>query len=534
MMRGAPSQHVSGTRTMVNFRRRIGVVAVLITLAGSQAHAADPVANPKLTARIDDLLEQQWQADGIEPTRPTSDAEFLRRVSLDLTGVTPTVSAVRDFLADTDPAKRSKLIDRLLDSRRHAVHFARIWREVMLPSSTNEQFRLGAAAPFERWLEQQFVDNRPYDETVRELLVTTGQVNAVGPALFYQAVQFKPEELAASTSRTFLGVQIQCAQCHDHPFDQWTQKDFWGFAAHFAQLRRPDDVAQFRGLVVDTGTGEVMLPDTDIVVQPRLLDGRQLDEALTAGTRREQLARWLASADNPWFARATVNRVWALLFGRGFVDPVDDFGQHNQPSHPDLLDLLARDFADHDFDMRRLLRVLTRTRAYQLSSEVTYDAARRRHAFAAMSVKSLSADQIYDCLQRVTGNRLLSSGPPSSSDVAARRAFLAKFDAPTQQVTEFQGGIPQALAMLNGQVVADASHWEKSDLLVAVTDSPFFSNAERLEILFLAALSRMPTNDERNRFEEYIAVPGGEFEASRRLADVLWALINSSEFILNH
>ncbi|QDU37510.1 hypothetical protein Mal4_18240 [Maioricimonas rarisocia] len=519
---------------MAYSRLLFGVVTALIAGVGSGAAAADPADEFALTARIDELLDQQWKADGIEPVRPASDAEFLRRVSLDLTGVTPTVSAVRGFLDDPDPNKRTKLIDRLLESPQHAVHFARIWREVMLPSSLNEQFRLGGAAAFERWLEQRFAENRPYDETVRDLLETTGNVNALGPGLFYQAVEFKPEELAASTSRTFLGVQIQCGQCHDHPFDRWTQKDFWGFAAYFAQLRRPDDAAQFRGQVVDTNTGEVTLPETDVVVMPRLLDGTPLDKTLLAGTRRQQLSRWLVSRNNPWFARATVNRAWALLFGRGFVNPVDDFGDHNPPSHPELLNLIAADFAGHDFDMRRLLQILTRTRAYQLSSEVTSDAALRRQAFAAMSVKSLTADQIYDSLQRATGRRIPATGQLSSSEAAARREFLARFEAPTQQATEFQGGIPQALAMLNGQLVADASHWEKSDLLVAVTDSPFLNDAGRVEILFLAALSRMPTADERLRFEQYIATPGGPFESSRRLADLLWALINSSEFIVNH
>lgn len=510
--------------------RGILAAALCLSLVNS-ADAVEPDESA-LVAHVDELLAQAWQSDGIEPARPATDAEFLRRASLDLTGVIPNVAEVRLFLNDPDPGKREKLVSQLLASPRHATHLARIWREILLPSSINEQFRLGGAEVFERWLEAQIAENVAFDRIVRQLLETTGDVNAFGPGLFYAALEFKPEELAASTSRTFLGVQIQCAQCHDHPFQHWSQEDFWGLAAYFAQIRRPSGPGEFLGQIVDTGAGEVTLPDSDTAVPPRLLDGTVPDPSVTAGTRRAQLSRWLTSRENPYFAREAVNRVWGQLFGRGFVNPVDDFGDHNPPAHAEVLNLLAVDFAEHGFDMNRLSRIIAATRAYQLSSDATYDAELRREQFAVMPVKSLTAEQIYDCLLRATCRREPEN--VSSQSVAEMREFVARFEAPTQAATEFQGGIPQALAMLNGGLLSDATHWEKSDLLAALSDSPFLSDEDRVEILCLATLSRMPTDDERAQLVEYVSAGDSDLDAPRRLADVLWALLNTSEFILNH
>jgi hypothetical protein len=277
-----------------------------------------------------------------------------------------------------------------------------------------------------------------------------------------------------------------------------------------------------------------MLPDTNEIVPPQFLKGPPLDTAPTAGTRRAQLSRWLASAGNPYFAKATVNRVWAHLFGKGLVDPVDDLGDHNPASHPAVLDLLAADFAASGFDLRRLVRILVRTDAYQLSSEVGSDGGSQRDQFAAMHVKSLSAEQIYDCLLRATCRRGAGDGPASSGELAERQEFIARFDAPTQGATEFQGGIPQALTILNGRLVADATHLEKSDLLAALADSRFLTTDDRIDVLYLATLSRRPRDDERARLAAYFGPDSAAAGSRRKLADVLWALLNSSEFILNH
>ncbi|MCH8828116.1 MAG: DUF1553 domain-containing protein [Planctomycetes bacterium] len=527
--------------------RCAAVALVLVTLSASLASADDHAG--KMTARVDALLAAGWKSAGVNPVEPATDAAFLRRAYLDLTGVIPIVGEVRSFLRDKRPDKRARLIDKLLGTAakdgqpgksgngRHATHLANIWRNVMLPQISNNIFLRGRAGVFEQWLRNHFADNTPYDQMVRELLTTTGQTTRSGPGLFYQSLEMKPEELAASTSRLFLGVQIQCAQCHNHPFDHWTQKDFWGYAAFFAQLQRPTGRQRIVAQITDTNKGEVTLPDKKTVVKPQFLDGKPTSRR-GSETRRQQLARWLTAKNNPYFAKATVNRIWAILFGYGLVDPIDDFGKHNPASHPQLLNELARDFADHNFNVRRLFRILASSKAYQLSSKISAtDATNDPRLFNRMAVKSLTAEQIFDCLETATCR--VQSPTASSQRFGFRTntqksAFIAKFAAPTQQATEFQAGIPQALTMMNGQFISTSTNVNRSDILVALSDSPFMNDRERVETLFLATLSRMPTPAERDRFIKYVETGGPTKDSRKALSDVLWALLNSTEFILNH
>ena len=528
------------------FRRL--VVPGLLVLAASSGVSADD-AERQMSSRVDALLRQSWKAAGVKAAPLADDAVFLRRAYLDLTGVIPTVGEVREFLTDKRPDKRSRLIDRLLGtpgkdgskrrtgSSRHATHLANAWQHVMLPELNNNIQLRFRAATFNTWLRNHFADNTPYDKIATELLTYTGSTQT-GPGLYYQSLEFKPEELAASTSRIFLGVQIQCAQCHKHPFDQWTQEDFWGYAAFFAQIGRPNARTRFLRAVADTSSGEVKLPDSQTVVKPKFLTEKET--ALSEGVaRRQQAAAWLTSPKNPYFAKAAVNRAWALLFGYGLVDPVDDFGKHNPSSHPELLNELAADFVKHGYDLRRLFRVLAKSRAYQLSSKVTQADSYHPHLFHRMAVKSLTAEQIYDCLDIATAKRepvtATAYGYPQSNRPSAQKAaFLAKFEAPTQRSTEFQAGIPQALTMMNGALIAEATDRDRSDLLIAVAEAPFLTDEQRVETLFLAVLSRRPTAAERARFTGYVQKSRSSNETRKALSDVTWALLNSTEFMLNH
>jgi hypothetical protein len=492
-----------------------------------------------MTARIDALLEARWQTAKAVPNPPATDAAFLRRASLDLTGAIPSVSQVRAFLADTRPDRRAQLIETLLKKPTHATRLANHWRDAMLPRNS-QQVRFGQTQTFEQWLRGKFADNTAYDALVRELLTVSGNQGQVGPTLYYTSLELKPEELAASTSKIFLGVQIACAQCHNHPFDVWTQNDFWGYAAFFARMQRPQEgQQQFAFLVADILKGDVKLPDTEIVVPPRFL-GAAAPVEPGKETRRQQLAGWMTSRENPYFAKAAVNRVWALLFGLGLVNPIDDFGKHNQPVDEKLLNELAADFADHGYDMRRLVRVLANTRAYGLSSEVTSEAPDDPLLFSRMSVKSLNAEQIWDCLAEATCRReFVAAANPQFQQAAflgnqGKAAFVAKFEAPTQGATEFQAGIPQALTMMNGAVINDATDLSKSDILSALLDSPFFTNPDRVDVLFMATLTRLPTEAERTKFAAYVESGGPSNNRDKALSDVLWALLNSTEFILNH
>jgi hypothetical protein len=513
-----------------SLRLRWGLALFVAWLMVGTAALAAPPSVQEMAARIDALVAQRWKQEGVDPAAPASDAEFLRRASLDLTGTIPAVNEVRQFLADTSPDKRRRLIEDLLKKPTHATHFSNAWRNALLPPDANQVF-FGGDNGFRSWLRSQFSQNVPYDKLVTDVLVARGQAGQVGPALFYTALQLKPEELAASTSKIFLGVQIQCAQCHNHPFDHWKQEDFWGYAAFFGQLARPQGNQQFVAMVSDADTGDVKMPDSDEVVKPKFLAGEVSEDG--DFSRRIRLAQWMTSRDNPFFARAAVNRVWAMLFGRGIVEPVDDLGGKNAPSHPELFDELATYFADTGFDLDRLIRTLAATRAYQLSS--AGEGEDRPELFARMAIKSLTADQMYDCLQDAMRRREFSAYGGQQVQFAGgfdqvRQQFLARFSAPGQGTTEFQSGIPQALMLMNGQVIVQATDLQQSDLLGAL-DAPFLSDDDRLEILFLSTLSRFPTDEERPGVLAHLENASNKRQA---LSDVLWALLNSAEFALNH
>lgn len=518
------------------------LLALLVVVLGLALPAeAAPPAEAEMAARIDAHLVELWTRADVLPAPPAEDAEFLRRAWLDLCGIIPplndsdTLCGIHGFLASVDPAKRIRLVERLLAKPSHATHFANVWKNVLLPQDTDAQ-RLGGEAGFHAWLRSQFADNVSYDVLISNLVLAKGQATQPGPALFYTSLQLKPEELAASTSRVFLGTQIQCAQCHDHPFDHWKKADFWGYAAFFAQLQQPTmgrtptpAVLQ----VADSNRGEVMVPGSQEAVTPRFLGGETSVDR-SSKTRRERLVQWLTWPENPFVARAAVNRVWALLFGRGLVHPVDDLGAHNPCAHPELMQDLAEYFVRCGYDLNALVRTLTQTKAYQLSSRSPPGADDAPELFARMGIKSLTAEQLYDCLNEAMRRREAPAQPLSSpitiraSDIT-KQAFLARFRAPTQGVTEYEGGIPQALTLMNGASIRQATDLRQSDLLLAL-EAPFFTSEKRVETLFLSALSRPPRDDEREKFVAYVERANN----GQALGDVLWALLNSAEFMLNH
>jgi len=504
---------------------------------------AEPLALDELVQRVDAQLAAYWQSQGIHPAEPASDAEFLRRVYLDLTGRIPTVSEARQFLEDRGADRRERLVDALLDCRDHATHLAAVWRTMLLPEGVDLS-RLGGTAKFDTWLADRFDENLPYDQLVRQLLLAEGRISKSGPLLFYAAMTLNPEKLAARTSRVFLGMRMGCAQCHDHPFDKAiSQQDFWGFAAFFAQISRPRGKMEQTSPVMrvhDNGRGEVTLPDTDEIVPPKLPTTHPaIATGADAPSRRQQLVDWLTSPENRRFSQAAVNRVWAHLFGRGLVEPVDDMRTDNPPVCPEVLETLSRDFVASRFDLRRLFKALALSRAYQLSSRSTGDDPSQALCFARMNIKSLTADQLYDCIAVATRSEVFSSSGDGSEgtlarlDNSLRQAFIEQFRAPPGQRTDYEAGIPQALSLMHGRLVHGATDLASSGLLKSL-GAPFFSDQQRVETLFLATLSRLPEPYERQPMLEHIQAAANERERQRRLGDVLWALLNSAEFTLNH
>jgi hypothetical protein len=591
---------------------RLGVIAgnalvglTVSLLGGSVLGSEDPKGSKTastpddalvLAAKIDQYLSAQWSAQKMQPAPLAEDAEFLRRVYLDIAGRIPSVSEARAFLDDNNADKRRRLVEKLLAGPGYVQNFTNIWQNLLVPENDPDfQFRF-LLPSFEAWLRNQFADNTGYDQMVRELLTAPAGLNQgqfatysqpdpgeARPTAFYAAKERKPENLAASTARIFLGIKLECAQCHNHPFAKWTRDQFWEYAAFFAGFEKQDGGRNIFAPVEERlDRRELAIPGVDRVVQAAFLDGSEPKWKYKVSSRIT-LADWVTSPDNPYFARAAVNRLWAHFFGLGIVEPVDDLGGQNQPSHPELLDELSRQFAAHRFDFKFLIRAITNSRAYQLSSATSgavrgspdptlsagavrgspdpalrptaglptangdlrsseaagsgdprraHEGADEPRLFARMAVKGMTPEQLYDSLAQATGfpleNRELN--PFAVDENTPRAEFRRKF-ADQEKRTEFQTSILQALALMNGGFVADATNLTRSQTLAAIADAPFLDMGQRIETLFLATLSRKPRPAEATRFLQYINQSKNPKTA---LADVFWALLNSSEFLLNH
>ena len=482
--------------------------------------------------RIAQHLETRWREAAVQPAAVCSDEEFCRRSSLDLCGVIPRVSELREFLDDESPDKRSRWLERLLNSPTHATHLASTWRNIMLPGGTDLE-QLQNAVGVQNWLRAEFAENVRYDRIVYELLVATSGAES-GPALFYTSLELQPEKLAAATARIFLGLQIECAQCHNHPFDHWKQEDFWGYAAFFARTRQVrGNRMMARVRLEDIDNGDVKLPNTETNVTPKFPNGSVAPD--DSGTRRERLSIWMASRDNPYLARAVVNRVWAQLFCRGIVDPVDDLGAHNPPSHPELLDELTHYFVESGFDLRDLYRVLTTSRAYKLSSACSGDQEPPSELFSRMQLKPLSAEQFYDSLARLFPSAAPGIvGVPQATGLfdPRRLSFIGRMQSPSRHSLDYQAGVLQALTLLNGAELHSASHPDQSSLLGAL-HSPLFTPQERIDVVYLATLARRPSDEERRISYDYLSAAEGN-DSRTAFADLVWAILNSAEFAMNH
>jgi len=511
--------------------RLVLLQAIVVLLLGvefvSPANGDDaPRAAEILSARIDELLKQHWTKSNVEPAPAADDAEFLRRISLDLTGRIPRVTQVREFLADTSSDKRRRLIEALLDDPLYVNHFTHVWRAILLSQASAADLR--PLIPYlEAWLRRNVRDNVPYDVMVRSLLtmplgdrLTSSSTPAEEPTplAFYQANELKPENLASAASRIFLGVNLECAQCHNHPFADWKQDQFWQMAGFFAGVERLRLDNAMAAAPERIERRELTIPGTDRVVLARFLDGSSPDWS-PATRPREALADWMISRDNQYFARAAVNRLWAHFFGHGIVDPLDEMGGRVAASQPELLDELARQFVASGFDVRFLIRAITSSNAYQHSSQRTHASQDDWTAFARMHSRGMTPEQLFDSLALATG-----------CDESQRERVFGEFSS-LDRPTETQTTILQALLMMNGRLTSSATSLTEGGTLAAIADAPFLDEREKIETLLLATLSRPPTAVELARFKAYLS----QASALRSgLEDIFWVLLNSSEFLLNH
>lgn len=515
-------------------RSRLLFVLVIAACAPRPAPAADRPDPAKLAATIDARLAAGWDAAKARPAPVVDDAAFLRRASLDLIGRVPTVAETRDFLADKAPDKRAKLVNRLIDSGGHARHMATYWRRAWVPQADAEFARV--ADDFEAWVSVRVQENAPYDRMVRELLTTPVRAagtlptarTGVTPAPFFTANENKPENLAASATRAFLGVNLDCAQCHDHPFARWTRDQFWRTAAFFAPPTKDKT-----GKVVPP---ELTIPNTKKALAPELMDGTPVKwpAALASDTGRKVFADWVVGKDNPFFARNAVNRTWAQVFGTALVEPLDDLSGEtgNAGYHAALLKELADAFAASGYDLKYMTRALVLTRAYQLAAVVREGAPPDPRLFARMPVRGLTGEQLYDSLRTAAGL------PPERDDTGrgqgldARKRFAAQFHV--ERAVSAERSIVQTLTAMNGRFTADLTDPAKNQTLAGAADAPFLDTTGKVETLFLAVLGRKPTEKEAAPLVKHVADGGTENDSRRALADVFWALVNTTEFNTNH
>jgi hypothetical protein len=475
---------------------------------------ANPGESPaELAAWIDARLEAAWRARRLPPRPEAGDDVFLRRAYLELIGTIPSVAEARDFLDSTSPGKREELIHNLLEDKRFAEHYARLWARTLAPAGNTR-------GPLEAWLRGEFRKNTPFDQVAKAVLTAKGNSTTASPAAFYFAVGNSPERIAEAVARGLMGVRLGCAQCHNHPFTSWKREDFWGLAAFFA------GTGTAPGQVNDTFTTTITPTNSSREYKAKFLEGPspQFSEGRSP---RAVLADWLVNPKNRFFAANVVNRVWQDLCGTGLVSTIDDLDTLDAAERQQILDELAAKFAANGFDLRWLVEGICLSKAYQQASTASPEPGS-----AQRPVRTLSPDQVFAALDQALnlkkGRGLSPRYTPEGQNLMARLE-----EARGSNPTDFKGGIPQALLLMNGPIVSRATTLEDSLTLRAVVEAPFLKDAEKLETLFLATYSRLPRADERDRLLKMVrAKPDDRKAQQQAYANIFWALLNSPEFIL--
>jgi hypothetical protein len=484
---------------------------------------------------IDGLVYKKLRKLNVLPSELCDDADFLRRAYLDVIGTLPTADEARRFLADRRPDKRARLVDDLLGRPEYADYWALKWADLLRV----ERQALGhkRAYGYYRWIRESLAQNKPYDQFVREIVTAEGPLGEVGPAAFYKAVA-KPGDVAGTLSQVFLGVRIACAECHHHPFDRWSQSDYYGMQAFFAPVAvrgGPRDE-----VLLASGPAETRNPRTGEVSLAHAL-GVPAPKETAKGDTRTALADWMTAPDNPWFARNLANRLWAHFLGRGLVEPVDDVRATNPPTNPELLDALAKSFVASKYDVKQLIRTITASRVYQLSSQPNATNERDEQGASRALFKRLDAEVLLDMVCETTGVPEKFNGVPAGAravqlwDSQVRHYFLKVFGRPVrasacecERVRE--PGVAQVLHLLNSpEIHAKLTH---DGGTVARLVKEKGDDAPLAEELYLTFYSRYPTEQETQVAVEYLRKSAGKRREAAE--DLAWSLMNSLEFAFNH
>jgi hypothetical protein len=554
---------------LVRYRDLVSTARILSPFnpikTAAQARMPAGATNGTTEAGIDRLVRQKLDALGLEPSGKCTDSDFMRRAYLDTIGLLPAPDEVRAFLASKDPQKRNKLIDYLLSRPEYVDFWTMRWGDLL--RSNRRKLNDKGMYALNNWIRESVRDNKPWNKFAQELLLASGSAYAQGAANYYRNAG-NANELAEMTSQTFLGVRIQCARCHNHPYEKWKLHQYYEMSAFFARVRSKGGERNGESVIFTTDNGEVQHPKTQKNVTPCALDAKPI-AADFSGDRRAALVNWLTAPDNPFFSRILVNRLWRHFMGRGLVEPVDDLRVTNPPSNAALFDFLAQDFVKHGYDLKHLMRAIMRSETYQRSPIPNQNNARDTKYYAYYPFKRMGAEQLLDALSTATGIPEPFEGYPKGMraaelpDTTVPSYFLDLFGRPARNVTcecerVDEPNLGQILHLLNNAGIQNkiASKEGRLAKLRSANTPP----KRIVEELYLATFSRPPTSEESQRAIQMITaaqrrslrtgVVTAQLQVSLALQtflqwsrvkrdqqsaeDLLWALINSKEFYFNH
>lgn len=530
---------------MVRYSGLVSVFSVSIPLGAPVDHL------PAAKNFIDDHVFANLKQIGVPPSPVCDDSTFLRRVSLDIAGRLPTIQEANTFFASKDPNKRDRAIEALLNTPDYADYFANKWT-ALLKNKRDEAADITANFAFHAWMRDSLLANKPYDEIVRQILAATGTIVSNPPVAWYKRVK-EPNQQLEDVAQLFLGVRMQCAQCHHHPFERWSQHDYYSLSAFFSQIgRKPTAIAGEDLIFHKRGVAQTENKKTQEPVKPAAL-GQPTLEIAPDDDPRLHLADWMGSKSNPFFAKALVNRYWKHFFKRGLVEPEDDIRDTNPATNPELLDALTKHFVDSQFDLKAVVRVITQSHVYQLSAMPNEHNAVDRQNFSHYYPKRMQAEVLLDAIDQVTGAKSdFADLPPGTRAISLpdnsynASPFLKVFGRPDgASVCECErvqsSSLAQSLHLMNAADVKTkltASNGRADTLSKAEMPEP-----KRIRELYLAAFAREPDAYEVRTAEAYLARPRTDAEGKpldsqrakrQSYEDLLWALINTKEFLYNH
>ncbi len=503
---------------------------------------------------VDTNTSAKWKELGLVPSELCSDEQFVRRLFLDLTGSLPTLAQVNAFVNDKNATKRDVLIDQLVDSTEYSYYFANKWADILRVKRRGQPDRAKGTFAFHNWIRQAVASDMPYNEFAREILGATGDEVNSPPTVWYKELT-QPEQFVDDTAQVFLGLRMACAQCHHHPYEKWSQDDYWGLAAYFGRIGRknivvPGEVQQqqvMRQAIFSKSSGGVQNKKTGQPAIMKPLDG----EPVKVGTDedpRQKLVDWMVEPKNPFFARAVANRYWAHFFGRGIVDPLDDMRITNPPSNPELLDALAKDLVDNNYSLKHLVKTIVKSRTYQLSAVPNEFNKHDKQNYARYYPRRMSAEVLFDAVNLVSDSPATFNGLPADRHAPKRAIMLPDESFPSYFLDVF--GRPQRISACECERVSEANlaqalHLLNSDEIqgklarvggradqLAKDPRP---DAEKVDELFLSAFAHKPTPEQRDLALAHIAKHAAAPTNNKKIAyeNILWALLNTKEFVFN-